>query len=110
MHSPTAASEPSLALLTDLYQLTMGYAYWKSGTHRKEAVFNLFFRQHPFDGGFTIASGLSTVVDYVKQFRFSASDLEYLAGVTGRDGVPMFEAAFLDYLATLRFTGDLDAI
>jgi nicotinate phosphoribosyltransferase len=41
-----------LALLTDLYELTMAYGYWKSGMSQKEAVFNLFFRQHPFKGGF----------------------------------------------------------
>ena len=36
----------SLALLTDLYQITMAYAHWKNGTHTKEGVFNLFFRKH----------------------------------------------------------------
>ena len=110
MPTPTPAPETSLALLTDFYQLTMAYAYWKSGTHPKEAVFNLFFRNQPFRGGFTIASGVSAVIDYVRQFRFSASDLEYLGGLTGRDGQPMFEPAFLDVLATVRFEGDLDAI
>lgn len=110
MHTPTPAPGPSVALLTDLYQLTMAYAYWKSDTHRKEAVFNLFFRHHPFQGGFTIAAGLSAVIDYLKQFRFSASDLEYLGGLIGRDGKPMFEPAFLDYLGTLRLQVDLDAI
>jgi len=110
MHTPTPAAGASLALLTDLYQLTMAYAYWKSGTHRKEAVFNLFFRHHPFRGGFTIASGLSAVIDYVRHFQFSASDLEYLGGLTGRDGKALFEPAFLDVLSALRFDGDLDAI
>jgi nicotinate phosphoribosyltransferase len=64
----------------------------------------------PFRGGFTIVSGVSAVIDYVRQFRFSASDLEYLGGLTGRDGQPMFEPAFLDVLGTVRFEGDLDAI
>ncbi len=27
------------ALLTDLYQLTMAYGYWKSGRAEREAVF-----------------------------------------------------------------------
>jgi nicotinate phosphoribosyltransferase len=110
MQTPTSAPPPSLALLTDFYQLTMAYAYWKSGTHEKEAVFNLFFRHHPFQGGFTIASGLSTAIDFVKRFRFDASDLEYLGALTGGDGHPMFEPAFLDYLGALRFEGDVDAI
>ena len=52
---------PSLALLTDLYQLTMAYGYWKSGLAEKEAVFHLYFRKHPFNGGFTLACGLGPV-------------------------------------------------
>jgi nicotinate phosphoribosyltransferase len=110
MQTPTSAAPSSPALLTDLYQLTMAYAYWKSRTHRKEAVFNLFFRQHPFQGGFTIASGLGSAIDFVKRFRFDASDLEYLGGLTGGDNRPMFESPFLDYLSGLRFEGDVDAV
>ena len=47
----------SLALLTDLYQLTMAYSYWKAGVDGKEAVVHLFFRKNPFKGGFTITFG-----------------------------------------------------
>ena len=35
----------SLALATDLYQLTMAYGYWKAGVHEREAVFHLTFRR-----------------------------------------------------------------
>ena len=49
----------SLSLLTDLYQLTMACAYWKSGTADKMAAFHFSFRKPPFDSGFTIACGLS---------------------------------------------------
>ncbi len=100
----------SLALLTDLYQLTMAYAYWKSGTHTKEAVFNLFFREHPFRGGFTVACGLARALEFMEQLRFAEQDLAYLATLTGNDGRPLFEAAFLDYLRQLRFTCDVDAV
>ena len=51
------------ALLTDLYQLTMAYGYWKSGRAEREAVFHLFFRKAPFQSGFTIAAGLINSVD-----------------------------------------------
>ena len=100
----------SLALLTDLYQLTMAYGYWKLGRAEEEAAFNLFFRKHPFQGGFTIAAGLQYLVDYVRDLRFAEDDLAYLATLTGNDGKPMFEAAFLDYLQAMAFTVDIDAI
>ena len=103
-------SRSSLTLLTDLYQLTMACAYWKSGTADKEAVFHLSFRNAPFQGGFTIACGLEAAVQYIQDFRFEASDLDYLAGLLGNDKQPLFPKEFLKYLKELRFTCDLDAI
>lgn len=100
----------SLALLTDLYQLTMAYGYWKLGKGEDEAVFNLFFRKHPFQSGFTIAAGLKYVIDYLQNLRFAEDDIEFLAGMTGNDGKPLFERGFLDYLGGLKFTVDIDAI
>jgi len=100
----------SLALLTDLYQLTMACAYWKSGTTDKEAAFHLTFRNAPFEGGFTIASGLETAIEWIKAFRFSDSDLEYLATIRGWDKRPLFEQKFLDYLRKLQFACDVDAV
>ena len=47
-------------LLTDLYQLTMAYGYWKLGLHDREAVFHLIFRKYPFRGNYAIACGLAT--------------------------------------------------
>jgi len=99
----------SLALLTDLYQLTMAYGYWKLGRAEEQAVFNLFFRQHPFRGGFTLVAGLQGVVDYLQALRFDEEDLAYLASLTGNDGQPMFEPGFLAYLRGLSFTVDIDA-
>src|SRR5881394_1215535 len=98
------------ALLTDLYQLTMAYGYWKSGKADQEAVFHLFFRKNPFQGGFTLAAGLADVVTYLQGFRFEDSDLAYLASLQGRDQRPLFSAAFLDYLRTLRLTCSVDAM
>jgi nicotinate phosphoribosyltransferase len=100
----------SLSLLTDLYQLTMAYGYWKTGMTEKEAVFNLFFRKNPFQGGYTIACGLEYAIDYLQNFRFTADDVAYLATLEGSNGQPLFEAGFLDYLANLRFTCDIDAV
>lgn len=100
----------SLALLTDLYQLTMSYGYWKTGLDKKEAVFHLFFRKQPFKGGFTIAAGLESVVDYLRNFRFSDSDLAYLATLKGPEGDQLFSNGFFDYLADMRFSCDVDAV
>lgn len=100
----------SLALLTDLYQLTMAYGYWKTGAGNKEAVFHLFYRKNPFQGGFGVACGLQPVIDYLENFRFDESDLVYLASLTGRDGRPLFESGFLDYLREMKFSCDIDAV
>jgi nicotinate phosphoribosyltransferase len=100
----------SLALLTDLYQLTMAYGYWKSRTHDKEAVFHLFFRSNPFAGGFTLACGLTRALEFVERLRFEDDDLAYLATLTGNDGKPLFDPAFLDELRAMTLTCDIDAI
>jgi hypothetical protein len=62
----TRGTTPSQPLLTDLYQLTMAYGYWKSGRADDEAVFNLFFRKAPFGGGYTVACGLIPALDYLE--------------------------------------------
>lgn len=98
------------ALLTDLYQLTMAYGYWKTGTHTKEAVFHLFFRKAPFQSGYTIAAGLSDAIAWLRDLRFGEADLAYLATLAGNNGAPLFEPAFLAYLRDFAFTCDVDAI
>jgi len=100
----------SLALLTDFYQLTMAYAYWKSGKAEQEAVFNLFFRKHPFQGGFTLAAGLDYVIDYCDNFKFGVEDIMYLAEMKSNDGKKLFDPLFLDYLSQMKFSCDIDAV
>lgn len=100
----------SLALLTDFYQLTMSYGFWKAGLENKESVFHLFFRTPPFHGGFTVAAGLESVVHYLKNFHFEPSDLAYLATLRNSEANPFFPQEFLDYLANLKFTCDVDAV
>ncbi|HWE23767.1 MAG TPA: nicotinate phosphoribosyltransferase [Myxococcales bacterium] len=110
MHIPSELYRPSLALVTDLYQLTMAYAYWKSGMDRLEAAFHLSFRRNPFQGGFTVACGLEYAIDWIESLRFDGDDLAYLAEVRGSDGAPLFDRAFLDHLAELRFSCDVDGV
>ncbi|MCS7305574.1 MAG: nicotinate phosphoribosyltransferase [Thermoguttaceae bacterium] len=100
----------SLALLTDLYQLTMAYAYWKTGLGSREAVFHMIFREKPFGGAYAVACGLATLVEFIEQFHFEPGDLEYLASLKGNDDRPLFEPGFLDFLAHFRWTLDLDAM
>jgi nicotinate phosphoribosyltransferase len=106
----TELYKPSLALLTDLYQLTMAYGYWKSGTWNKEAVFHLHFRRPPFGSGFTVACGLEAAIDFIECFRFGDEDLAYLGTLEGNDGGALFEPAFLDVLRGMEFACDIDAI
>ncbi len=106
----TPGNVGSLALLTDLYQLTMAYGYWKSGVAERESVFHLFFRKAPFQSGFTLACGLQPAIEFLEFFRFSQEDIEYLATLTGRDNQRLFDRAFLDYLGRLQFSCDLDAV
>ena len=86
-------------LLTDLYQLTMAYAYWKAHRQNEPAVFELFFRKNPFGGEYTVFAGLDEVLKFLQNFRFSASDLDYLRATPG---LRHCEPAFFDeYLANL---------
>jgi nicotinate phosphoribosyltransferase len=100
----------SLALLTDLYQVTMAYGYWKQRRAGYDAVFNLFFREIPFGGGYAVAAGLGPAVEYLQSFRFTPDDTAFLASLTGADGGPLFEPGFLEYLEALRFSCDIDAV
>jgi nicotinate phosphoribosyltransferase len=100
----------SLGLLTDLYELTMAYGYWKTGMADRESVFHLFFRKKPFNGGFAIAAGLEIALEYVENFRFDASDLAYLEKLQTDDGGALFEKRFLDFLSCFSFSCDIDAV
>lgn len=100
----------SVALLTDLYQLTMAYGYWRSGKAGDEAAFHLIFRENPFGGGYTIAAGLETAIRYLDRLRFDESDLAYVRSLTGSDGQPLFGDDFIDVLRRFEFGCDVDAI
>lgn len=97
-------------LHTDLYQITMAQAYWKLGMADVQAAFNLFYRENPFQGGYAICSGLAAVSDFIEQYCFLTEELDYLAILKSANGEPLFLPAFLDYLASLKLSIDLDAI
>ena len=108
MGSDQAHDRGQYALLTDLYQLTMAFGYWKTGWEEKEAVFNLTFRNNPFGGGFSIACGLASVIEFLDRYAFSAEEIDYLETLTGNDGRPIFHSDFLRYLGRLKLTCEVD--
>lgn len=97
-------------LLTDLYQLTMGYGYFKHGLAEREAVFHLFYRRAPFGGHAAIAAGIEPAIAYLESLHFSQAELAYLATIPGADGNPIFDRAFLDYLRDLEWNLTVDAV
>jgi len=91
------------ALFTDFYSLTMAQGYWKRGQNGR-AVFEMFFRTQPYNGGYAIFAGLGTLLEKLTNFSFSGDDIEYLKSLS------VFEGAFLDFLKTFRFNGSLWAM
>ena len=100
----------SLALVADLYELTMACGYWREGLADRPAVFHHYFRTLPFRGGFAIAAGLGNALEWLRSLRFPADDLAYLATLQGEGGRPLFEEEFLEYLRELTFRCDVDAV
>ncbi len=90
-------------LLTDLYQLTMLQGYWQEGMD-DTAVFELFVRKSPPNRNFLIAAGLEQALDYLENLRFREEERNFLK----QSG--FFSSQFIDWLANLTFTGDVDAM
>uniref|UniRef100_A0A7N0TAH9 Nicotinate phosphoribosyltransferase n=1 Tax=Kalanchoe fedtschenkoi TaxID=63787 RepID=A0A7N0TAH9_KALFE len=81
-------------LLTDLYQFTMAYAYWKAGKHEERAVFDLYFRKNPFGGEYTIFSGLEECIRLIANYRLTEEQIDFI-----RSSLPgTCEDSFFDYL------------
>ena len=87
----------------DFYELTMSQCYFNDNKD-KEVVFDLFYRKNPDDGGYCVFAGLEQVVDYVSNLHFEKEDIDYLRSLN------QFSEDFLEYLSTIRFTGDIYAI
>ncbi|TYH95053.1 hypothetical protein ES332_A12G081400v1 [Gossypium tomentosum] len=81
-------------LLTDLYQFTMAYAYWKAGKHNERAVFDLYFRKNPFGGEFTVFAGLEECIKLIANFKLTEEEVSFI-----RKSLPgSCEEGFLNYL------------
>ena len=86
-------------LLTDLYQITMAYAYWKTNQHKRSSHFELFFRKSPFGGSYTIFAGLDEVLKFLSNFHFTSDDITFLRNSPSL--VHCEDAFFDEYLANL---------
>jgi len=93
----------NLTMLTDLYQLTMMYGYFKEGMQKNTGIFDLFFRPKE-EIGYAVMAGTESVVNYINEIHFSEDDIAYLRSLK------LFDEAFLTYLKTFRFTGELYAM
>ena len=96
-------NNPSSALLTDLYQLTMLQGYFDQRME-ESAVFEFFVRKLPRSRNFLIAAGLEQALEFLENLRFTAAELDWIA----KYGV--FRPAFVRYLESFRFTGDVHAM
>lgn len=92
------------ALVTDLYEIAMSYVYFKNHKENEEAYFDIFFRKIPDNGGYVISAGLSSIIDYINNYKFEKDDIAFLRsqGIYSED--------FLKYLEDLRFTGTIYAV
>ena len=93
-------SARNLTMMTDLYQLTMMYGYYKFRMTKNEAVFDLFFRYRE-NSAYAIMAGTESVIDYINNLRFEENDLDYLRSLQ------LFDEGFLAELSKLRFTGEI---
>ena len=94
----------NLTMLTDFYEVTMANGYFQSDIRNHEAVFDMFFRRVPDDGGFAIMAGVEQLIAYMKNLKFTDEDIDYLRSKNS------FSEEFLEYLRNFKFTCDVWAV
>jgi len=94
-------NERKLTLLMDFYELTMANGYFRDNKHNQIAVFDVFFRSIPDDGGYAVFAGLEQVVEYIKHLEFNDEEINFLRGKK------VFSEDFLYYLKHFKFTCDV---
>lgn len=93
----------NISMMMDLYEMTMAYGYF-TGDHTKDRVtFDVYYRKNPDGAGFSIFAGLEQIIEYVVNQHFEEKDIAYFRALN------LFDEAFLDFLKTYRFTGDIYA-
>ena len=93
---PTPYNPNTNAMLTDMYQMTMCYAYWKAKRHETPACFDMFFRKPPFKGEFCVFGGLSQVLAFLHSYKITEAQLDYLKTL-----MPDVDDGFFEWLANV---------
>jgi len=104
MKEKSAMKGRDLALLTDLYELTMMQGYFTTGAYNKKVVFDLYYRKNPSGNGYAVTAGLQQVIEYINGLRFTKDDIDYLTSLH------LFTEDFIDFLRDFRFSGEIYAI
>ncbi len=94
----------NLTMMTDLYELTMMYGYYKCGMRDKIAAFDMFYRSKTESTHYAIMAGVEQLLDYLDNLYFSDDDIEYLRGQN------LFDEDFLNELRAFRFHGSVQAV
>ena len=97
-------SERNLTMMTDLYELTMMYGYYRFGMHKNKAVFDLFFRQTKANSSYAVMAGTESLIEYINNLHFADEDIAYLRSLK------LFDEDFLEMLRNMHFTGDISAM
>ena len=107
----TDVSRPTdVAMLTDLYELTMAQGLWENDKLEERDCFTAFYRDKPFGSAYAVMCGTSDLPDLVENLRFTDEDIDYLASLFAPAGGRMFNPAFLEYLRGFRAHVDIDAV
>lgn len=91
------------ALYTDFYELTMAQGYFYQGKAKEVAVFDYFFRDNPFQGGYVLFAGLGDLVRTLLELKYEPEDIDFLRSKG-------FRPEFLAYLSTFRFSGNVRSV
>lgn len=97
----TIYPDDSLALHTDLYEINMMKTYWEAGNADQRCVFEMYFRNNPFENGYAIFAGLEHLTQYLDNLKFNETDIAYLRETQN------YPEEFLDYLANFQFNGTI---
>lgn len=94
----------NLAMMMDLYEMTMANGYFNRPEHEAWVSFDVFYRKNPDGGGFAIFAGLEQILEYLEQLHFTKEDVDYLRSLG------LYKEGFLDWLQQYRFRGDVTAL